>query len=407
MKVLVVSDDENLSNLIASKLIFLRTDDKVVKSDFYNAKNNLVSTRAEIVLVLENDNRSDIISFAEELKKDFNSVLIAVPKTYDSDFILSCIDSGYDDFIMQDADDFEFVIRIVKYLKFNTLKITKFRNNKILEQLDVIEPNFSFYTNKYAKISVENTIDNELITTGAFLAISPNKNDIQNFNEDKLANAIKYSIRQCDIPIKANGLKFYLLLPETNLNGAIVVYNKIKDRLDFAITAGIADITGKNYDKFEKEAINALSEAEATNCEYKLFESSDTTLNNWLDNAEVKNYKIFRKIFNKKLEKVITPLFYRLQQTYENKLFQTDITQNAADNNCYFKISDSEHESMLNIIYPGFSKIIISINHKGLDTPENKEIHLKLSDITEKELAEIIENFVKEFKSNQSKGLPD
>lgn len=400
MKILLVSDDENISKSVKSKLIFLRADDKVITSDYMNAKNNLISSRADIVLVAENNSKDYITNLAHDLISTSDTVsLIVLPKVYDGEFILSCIDSGYDDFIMQNAEDFEFVIRLVKYLKFNALKITKFRNNKLLEQLDVIDSETGFYSSKFAKSSLEITIDNELIAFGAFVAISPNKNDEQNFDEEKLSNVIKQSIRQCDIPIKGIGSKYYILLPETDLNGAIVVYNKIKEELEFKICAGISDIKGKIYEDFEKEAVAALTDANATNCEYKIFESADNTLSSWLDDSDVKNYKIFRKIFNKKLEKIITPLFYRLQQTYEGKLFKTDISQNVSDDNCYFKLANSEHESILSILYPGFSKIIISITHKGLDTPENKEIHLKLSDITEKELAKIVEDFVKEFKS--------
>ena len=40
----------------------------------------------------------------------------------------------------------------------------------------------------------------------------------------------------------------------------------------------------------------------------------------------------------------------------------------------------------------------IYINHEGLDSPENKEIQLSLTKISQKELITIVEDFIKDFK---------
>lgn len=53
---------------------------------------------------------------------------------------------------------------------------------------------------------------------------------------------------------------------------------------------------------------------------------------------------------------------------------------------------------MLRIVYPGFAKIVIYITHEGLDSPENKEIQLSLTKISQKELITIVEDFIKDFK---------
>lgn len=46
----------------------------------------------------------------------------------------------------------------------------------------------------------------------------------------------------------------------------------------------------------------------------------------------------------------------------------------------------------------GFAKIVIYITHEGLDSPENKEIQLSLTKISQKELITIVEDFIKDFK---------
>ena len=113
---------------------------------------------------------------------------------------------------------------------------------------------------------------------------------------------------------------------------------------------------------------------------------------------EPKNYKIFRQIFNKKMEKVIAPVFFRLQKAWEEKLFDTQIEQFTDNEQCVFHLKNKKQDSILRIVYPGFAKIVIYINHEGLDSPENKEIQLSLTKISQKELITIVEDLIKDFK---------
>ena len=192
------------------------------------------------------------------------------------------------------------------------------------------------------------------------------------------------------------------MMPKTDLNQALIVFNKIKDYCsnDLDICAGLASISNKNFDQMEHDALNALSNALTKNMEYAFAEEKESTLDEWLDDQALhsKGYKIFRQIFNKKLEKVITPVFYRLQKNYEEKLFDTQIEQYTNEEQCVFRLSNEKQESTLRIIYPGFAKIIVYITHEGLDSPENREVQLALTKITQKELVKIVEDFIKEFK---------
>ena len=61
-------------------------------------------------------------------------------------------------------------------------------------------------------------------------------------------------------------------------------------------------------------------------------------------------------------------------------------------------MKNNKQDSTLKIVYPGFAKIIISITHDGLDSPENSEIQLPLTKINQKKLISIVEDFIKDFK---------
>ena len=124
------------------------------------------------------------------------------------------------------------------------------------------------------------------------------------------------------------------------------------------------------------------------------------TLDDWLDDEEKsdKNFKLFKNAYNNKLEKVIAPVFFILLKTYEEKLFNTKIEQYSDELQSVFQLKHGARESRLKILYPGFAKIVIYITHEGLDTPENREITLHLNEVTQKGLAKIVEDFIKEFK---------
>ena len=150
----------------------------------------------------------------------------------------------------------------------------------------------------------------------------------------------------------------------------------------------------------EASALQAVSEASSTGVQYIAAEEKGDSLADWLGDEyeHPKNYKLFRQIFNTKMEKVITPVFYRLQKAWEEKLFETEIEQYTGSEQCVFHLKNKNRNSTLRIVYPGFAKIMIYIVHDGLDSPENKEIQLSLTKISQKELINIVEDFIKEFK---------
>ena len=51
--IVLISDDKNLSENIASKLVFLRNNDEVLISDYKEAVNSVKLAQASIVLVHE------------------------------------------------------------------------------------------------------------------------------------------------------------------------------------------------------------------------------------------------------------------------------------------------------------------------------------------------------------------
>ena len=401
--ILLISDDVNLSKVIESKLLFLRANDSIVVSEYKDAISSLKYSSADIVLIHENISQQATLDLIKKVREFGNICIILLVNNYDKDMILASYDAGIDDFTFATAEDFELVIRTVNNIKHNSIKLQAMRNQKLLEQLNVIDELTGLYNYNYSKQVIENYIDDNLLDDGIFLAIAPSENSKVKFSIEKMAQAILSSIRVDDTATLGRGAKFYILLPKTSVNGAIVVLNKIKENYgdNFEICAGISSISHKSFDEMELDVLQALSDAIATNAEYVLAEEKETdTLDDWLvtEADEPKNYKIFRQIFNKKMEKVIAPVFFRLQKAWEEKLFDTQIEQFTDNEQCVFHLKNKKQDSILRIVYPGFAKIVIYINHEGLDSPENKEIQLSLTKISQKELITIVEDFIKDFK---------
>lgn len=401
--ILLITDDENLSKVLVKKLIFLRKTDSVIVSNYADAVINYKSALPEIILVHEDLDKKNTISLLSELNKIDESIsAILLVNSYDGEFILNAYDAGIVDFTSVNSADFELVIRSVNNLKTASLKHSLTRNSRLLTQNGIIDDLTGVYSYKYSKSAVMNEIDYNLINNGSFVAVEPAEESKTKFSIERFANSVKKSVRARDIVTLGKGTKFYMLLPNTDFNGALSVVSKIKENYgdDFKLKSGITEISGKSFEQMEHEVLSALAECAYSKMDYVFVEDKQETLDEWLDvdSSENKNYKLFRQIFNKKMDKIIAPVFYRLQKAYEEKLFDTEIEQYTNEEQCVFNLKNKKQKSSLRIVYPGFAKIVIYITHEGLESPDNKEITMPLTKITQKELIKIAEDFIKEFK---------
>lgn len=238
------------------------------------------------------------------------------------------------------------------------------------------------------------------------MLISASEESKTKLNPLQLAKAIKTSIRTSDVAVHGSANRFFILLRETQLKGAFTVWDKIKRAVgeQYTINAGISSIIGKTFADLQKELVNALVGATSTNQDLVIVSDDEKTdSNDWLDRiSPQKNFKLFKQAFNKKLEKVITPIFFQMQKMYEDKLYKTQIEQYSNETLSAFILKKETQQSELKITYPGFSKINIDIIHQGLDSPENRRINLDLTELDETRLTSILEEFITEFKTSET-----
>ena len=401
--ILLVTDDEDVAEVVLSKLVLLRESDSIAVCNYKMAKKLLENPSVSIVIVHENKDKEKTLNFLNTIiSSEYETILLV--NEYDQDFILAAYDLGLSDYYAVSSESYEMLIRTVNCFKRRSFKVRYSRDFALLAKMGVVDEETGFYKYKYSRELLAEFIKDRRVQNGMFIVLILDDSCKTRFSADKLSRAIKKSVRCDDVVSVAKGGKFYMILPNVDKLGAFAVVNKVQDILGtkLIVRAGVCRIENKSFDRLEKEAFAALSEACQTNETAVFLEEHVKTLDEWLDEGEKddKNFKLFQNAYNNKLEKVIAPVFFRLQKAYEEKLFNTKIDQYSDELQSVFQLKHGDRESRLKITYPGFAKIMIYIIHEGLDTPENKEISLNLNAVTQKGIAKIVEDFIKEFKQS-------
>lgn len=397
--ILLVTNEESITKDFPNKLILLRETDDLSYCDYEDAPDIVFTDKPDIVIVHEHNEKDKTLNLIKYIKTQIDSVLLLI-NNYDRNFILSAYDEGIDDYFGINSDASEISIRTVNCIKKDNLKKTINRYSNYLKAYELLDSSDNYISSKNS----ENILNIELQTknyrNGALLLIEPDEEGKASYSSDKMKTALNKSIRNTDIIAHSSGIKTFIMISEGGIAGAAKILDKIKKELndEISIKAGICEITSNKFDIIEKHAQCALSESLSSGQEFTIFANNEPE-ENWLEEPKEKNYKLFKNAFNKKLEKVITPVFYRLQKSWEEKLFNTKIEQYTSETQSVFRLIHPKQTSLLKIVYPGFAKVIVYITHEGLNSPENKEISLSLNEINNKEITHIIEEFIREFKN--------
>ena len=415
--IILITNNEDVAQILKPQLVLLRDIDSISVSNYADAIKNVKAASPDAILLHCEFEKQECLNLVREIKADDalkNIALLLVVNEYDQDFVLNVYDEDITDFFVLESNEAEILMRFIWGLKKNLL-INKVRNQQnLLEQLNVINPKTGFYTHQFCEAVFENEfkIIVEKNVEAILMAISPSEDSKTKLTPTQFAAAIKKSTRNSDVVAHGPGNKFYILLPKTPLKGAFCVWDKIKKAVgeEFHILAGAGSVEGKTFVDLKNELLNALVEAEATKTDLVVATDKEEQVpGDWLEkiSSTQKNFKLFKQAFNKKLEQVITPVFFQLQKLYEEKLFKTKIEQYCNSTLSSFSLKKLDNESELKITYPGFSKINIDIIHQGLDSPENRRISLDLTELDESALTKIVEDFIKEFKKSAKDKLID
>lgn len=406
--IILVTNDNNVAKILKPKSVLLREIDNILTATYFEAIEKIKKVIPELVLIYCDTEKKDCLNLIKSIKNNEEikeTAILLILKKHDQDFILSAYDENITDYVTLDAGDADILIRIMWSLKNKLTNTIIQKQRNLLEELDVVDKNNGFYTNEYCNKIFDTEIQNikKHNIEAVFMLISASEESKLKLKPLNLAKAIKESTRELDIIARGSANRFFVMLEKTSLKGAFCVFDKIKQFLgsEYTICAGVSTADDMPFELLKKKLLNALVEAIATKQEVVIVSEEEKAVSqDWLEkiNTNQKNFKLFKQAFKKKLDKVITPVFFQMQKVYEEKLFKTKVEQFSNSNLSAFILRKDDNVSELKITYPGFSKINIDIIHQGLDSPENKRISLGLKELNNDKLEEILENFIREFK---------
>ena len=390
-QIVLISDDSDFFDFIKLKLE-LRKSDKLKTLSFDEVPEKIDSLQASVLIVnSENCNQKTI-----DLLKIFNYMTPVIVTAYNDDetFKKKCYRAGTFDFIPLLTSDSEFRARMLPAL--NLISILKKNNHyrNLLVKNKVLSKNNEVY------INYENTIDSILAglkeskIPAVFAAISPNDKDKYLINPNSIETFLINNIRKNDILMKFAHNKYYLIMFNTDLISAEKHWNKIIKNFNGKLYAGFINITNQNRQQLISNALFKLNEAFNS-------EIIDTgSEKNSQNNSTCKNFKLYRKEREQKYNKLVTPVFYRLQQKYMNRLIGVKIEQDFDKDKGSFNITGKHFRAYFNISSPGFSKVNIDITiQKDNEVSDSKKFSFDTNEFDENLLEDLLEQFISETKN--------
>ena len=99
------------------------------------------------------------------------------------------------------------------------------------------------------------------------------------------------------------------------------------------------------------------------------------------------------------MENILSPLFFQVQKTNEDKLFETKITQNVTEQKSYFTLKSQNCESSFIVTYPGFTTINIEILQKVNNKEKRKKYYIDTNELSEEKIEDLLDEFIQEYQS--------
>lgn len=400
-KIAIVSDSSTILNSIQAKLVLLREDDTIIKcnsSELYKG-----ASTADIILFHVSEITDITLTAITNIKKNSNVIILLVeeinPKT-----LLNAYDCGITDFCNINITNFELLIKIINAKKSLNQYKTIERLKTSLRDKGVLKPNSDIY--EQISDIVNANFFSEILNS-SMLAVSIDEISHQKFLLDNVESRLSMILRDSDFIINYAEFKYLIILPKTEIENAAKVFDKLKNKYNLEMKGILFTYTEKSAkdlrNKIERLEVERAKSGVNLYIDNAAADYGFETEKDWLSNElteEHKNYKLFQNIFNKKLESVIEPAFYRTKQKYEKSFPNTKIKYFTDKNRAEFMLINFDKTNSLQIIYKNSAKVTINIQYSGLDAPENENFEIIFSKLNTRGLMEILDRFINKFNEN-------
>lgn len=386
-RIVLVTNDSDFFEFISPRLK-LRKSDELFRFKFDELPEKLHLLKSSVLIINSESSKVQTLELLKILKE--NPTLV-FSFNEDDDFRIACLKYGALSFFTPMNTDVEIDAFLSSALNIASILTKNILYREILENQKLISPNNEILLN-YSSI-IESELDkiNKTSTPAVLAAIAPNDKTKFLIQPNQIETVILNNIRKNDILMSYATNKYFLLLFDTDVEGAQKIWGKIQKQLPQKVYAGFAKAFCKNRQQLINEALNKLHEA--INFE-KVSDTMDKNLS--LDN----NFKLLRQNFNKKFEQIIYPAFYHIKQKYSDKLYGVIIELENGDGFGILRIKNQRDLAMFKISSPGFSKINIDINFYSGEN-DSRRISLEPDELEAGLLEDLLEQFIIEFKKGE------
>lgn len=390
-KVVLISDDADFFEYIVPKLA-LRNSDEIFRYKFKEVPDKIHLFDSSILIVNSENKQSQTLDLLDVVN---NIPVVVFGYNDDDEFKVSAYKKGMFAYFTLSTPDDVLEAQLIPALHF----VSSLEKNNMYR--DMLVKNNLITKNNEVFLDFADVLDTELekihksSSAASLIAISPDDKSKFLVTSNAIETIILNNVRKNDVLMNYSVNKYFLLLYNADLIKAEKIWNKLKKSLPEGIYAGIAYVGSKTRQQVVNEALNNLHTS--INAE----DISAPSCNIYSGN----NFKFFRQEFHKKIEQVVAPVFYQIQQSYNDKLFGMKIEQGQGDGYGVLYIKSRHATGSFRITSPGFSTINIDITYTGINFEKDgspvedaKRITIEPEELEAGLLQDLLEQFILEFK---------
>ena len=396
-RIVLVSDDLDFFDYIRSKLA-LRKSDELFLFSFDEIPFKTEFLEHAIIIINSENSKEKTLAL---LKIFSTNPVIVISYNEDNKFKKECYSYGAIDYMTLLTSDDEFKARLIPALSISATLQKSSQYRDLLVKNNILNLNKEVYID-YSKI-IESELERIRKTSikAAFAAISANEKEKFLMQSNTVETIILNNIRKNDILMSYAPNKYFLLMYDTDVESAKNFWDKLQPQFSQKLYAGFAQVANQSKEKLISDVLIQLQQEINSDKTYAKTNKTNKNvpLKSNYNSSPYTNFKFFKQEFSRKIEQVISPVFYEVQQKYSSKLQGMSIEHGNGDGYGVFYIKGKHIVSCLRISSPGFAKINIDITiQKNGEDIDSKRISLEPEELEAGLLGDILEQFVKEVR---------
>lgn len=393
MHIILVSDDSNFFEYIVPKLS-LRKCDEIYKFNFEKFKSNLDLFKASLVIINSENSESKTLDLLEGIKE---MATLVFAYNENPKFMLEAYQKGMNEYISLLISDEELQAKLVPLFIHVSMLERNLQFREVLNNNKLLLKDSDTFTNYNSILDAEIEKINMKSQSAVLVAISTLEKDKIKIKPIELEMIISKNIRKTDIFIKYAINRYFLILHNVNIDLAKKIIDNIITKIPDKIFTGYANILSKKRQQVVDEVLNRLHESIKYD---QYFMRTEKNPIKELGSSN-ENFKIFKQEFHKKIEQIIIPAFYHVQQKYNNSM-EYLIKINVDSDTKILQIATKNKVGEFKITTPGLTKINIDINYTNAlknskDKAEIKRITFDPKELEFGILCDLLERFIEDF----------